>query len=69
MSHGYNLVIFCSVFSGVQNHPETTKLVILVVNWFDYTTATDSKVSWDWVEAATNTFDALGPHFVCAITG
>ena len=36
---------------------------------FDYTTATDSKVSWDWVEAATNTFGALGPHFVCAITG
>ena len=35
--------------------------VILGVNWFDYTTATDSKVSWDWVEAATNTFGALGP--------
>ena len=43
--------------------------VVLVVNWFDYNTATDSKVSWDWVEAATNTFYALGPHFVCAITG
>ena len=46
-----------------------TKLVILVVNWFDYTTATDSKVSWDWVEAAKNTFGVLGPHFVCSITG
>ena len=63
------MVIFSSVFSGVQKHPKTTKLVILVVNLFDYTTATDSKVSWDWVEAATNTFGVLEPHFVCAITG
>ena len=46
-----------------------TKLVILVVNWFNNITATDSEVGWDWVEAATNTFGALRPHFVCAITG
>ena len=30
-----------------------------MVNWFDYSTATDSKVSWDWVEAATNTVYSL----------
>ena len=38
-------------------------------NWFDYTTATDSKVSWDWVEAAANTFDLLALDLVSAKTG
>ena len=39
-----------------------TKLVVFVFNWFDYITATDSKVGWDWVEASTNTFDAYAAH-------
>ena len=69
MSHGYNLVIFGSVFNGVQKHPKTTKLVILVVNWLDNVIATDSDVSLDWVEAATNTFGELAPHLVCVVTG
>ena len=50
MSHAYNLVIFCSLFNGVRKHPKMTKLVVLVGNWFDYFTATDSKVGWDWVD-------------------
>ena len=41
-----------------------TKLVILVVNWLDNVIATDSEVSLDWVEAATNTFGELASHLV-----
>ena len=52
MRHGQNLVIFRSVFNGVQKRPITTKLVILVVNWLYNIIATDSEVSLDWVEAA-----------------
>ena len=63
------MVIFGSVFNGVQKHPKTTKLVILVVNWLDNVIATDSEVSLDWVEAATNTFGELAPHLVCVVTG
>ena len=45
-----------------------TKLVILVVNWFNNITATDSEEGWDWVEASTNTFGELAPHLVYVIT-
>ena len=54
---------------GSKNTQKTTKLVILVVNWLDNVIATDSEVSLDWVEAATNTFGELAPHLVCVVTG
>ena len=31
--------------------PKMTKLIVVMVNWFDYIIATDPKVGWDWVEA------------------
>ena len=34
-----------------------------MVNWLDNVIATDSEVSLDWVEAATNTFGELAPNF------
>ena len=40
-----------------------------MVNWLDNVIVTDSEVSLDWVEAATNTFGELAPHLVCVITG
>ena len=58
------MVIFRSVFNGVQKHPKMTKLVILVVNWFNNITATDPEVGWDWVEAPTNAVGELAPLFV-----
>ena len=54
---------------GSKNTQKRQKLVILVVNWLDNVIATDSEVSLDWVEAATNTFGELAPHLVCVITG
>ena len=61
-------MIFCLVFNGVQKHPKTTKLVILVVEWFNNITATDSEEGWDWVEASTSTFGELAPHLVYVIS-
>ena len=40
-----------------------------MVNWLDNVIATDSEVSLDWVEAATNTFGEVAPHLVCVVTG
>ena len=41
-----------------------TKLVILVINLFDYISAT---VGWDWAEADTSTFDAFAPYLGCVV--
>ena len=46
-----------------------TKLSVFVVNWFDNTTATYSKVDWYWVDAPTRTFDAFTTNLVCIIMG
>ena len=35
-----------------------------MVNWLNNIIATDSEVSLEWVEAATNTFGELAPHLV-----
>ena len=40
------------------------EILVFVVNWFDYITATDSKVGWDWIEAPANRFDAFAIHLV-----
>ena len=57
ISCAYYLVIFCSLFNGVQKPPNMTILVVFVVNRFDWIYETGSKVGWHWREATAKTFD------------